>query len=544
MTFQRIVQTLCLTVFLVLLWLAAFPLVTAISVDAFHRLDPLILVGTWIAGRTLIPALWTAAIMLTLSMLLGRFFCGYICPMGTTLDITDRLIREKTSDRSTTGKPANPTVRLRQLKYQVLVFILAAGLLGISWIFLASPLSLITRFYGLLIYPAVSFMVGKTLTWVRPLTYSLDWSLLAYAQISESRYMLQWVTTTFLGAIFLCAVWSPRFWCRYLCPTGALFALFSWRPLLRRKVSDACIDCGKCQKSCPMDAIDKDPFLTRYTECIVCETCVRVCPTDAVTFTSRHSRSPERALPFSAKRRELIYSGLAGVGSAIITSTAIHHPLASADYAKVAPRNLLRPPGALPETDLLARCVRCGLCMKACPTNTLQPLGLASGITGFFSPRLFARRGPCEPTCNVCGQVCPTGAIRPLPKAEKIWAKVGTAFILRHKCLAWEFDRKCLVCDEVCPYDAISLRRVPGLKEAIPFVDENRCSGCGFCEHHCPVQHQAAIIVEPMNAIRIAQGSYEEIGTALGFSLKLKPRETLNTFVPDTTNGLPPGFTE
>jgi ferredoxin len=186
--------------------------------------------------------------------------------------------------------------------------------------------------------------------------------------------------------------------------------------------------------------------------------------------------------------------------------------------------------------------------MKACPTNTLQPMGLSAGIDMFFSPRVTPRRGPCEPLCNVCGEVCPTGAIRAIPPPEKIWAKIGTAQILRHKCLAWEFDRRCLVCDEVCPYDAISLNSVPEAKVPAPFVNESRCSGCGFCEHYCPVQARAAIIVEPMEALRIGEGSFREKARAAGLDLRIDrrpPAEPYPDAEPEAAEaGLPPGFTE
>jgi len=93
-----------------------------------------------------------------------------------------------------------------------------------------------------------------------------------------------------------------------------------------------------------------------------------------------------------------------------------------------------------------------------------------------------------------CGQVCPTGAIRNIPLPEKKQAKVGTAWIVRQNCLVWEQDKKCLVCDEVCPYSAVSFKPVPGLKNAAPFVVENKCIGCGWCELHCP---DFAISVHP-----------------------------------------------
>jgi len=123
--------------------------------------------------------------------------------------------------------------------------------------------------------------------------------------------------------------------------------------------------------------------------------------------------------------------------------------------------------------------------------------------------------------------------------------------VIKHKCLAWEFDQECLVCDEVCPFDAVKLQRVAGLEVAVPFVDESRCNGCGFCEHYCPIVGDRAIVVEPMNALRLAAGSYREEAKALGFSFEMKQQsghEPTGREGQDTSQGfedtLPPGFTE
>ena len=76
-----------------------------------------------------------------------------------------------------------------------------------------------------------------------------------------------------------------------------------------------------------------------------------------------------------------------------------------------------------------------------------------------------------------------------------------------------------MVCDEVCPYDAIDFMREPGNPVPVPHVNEDRCAGCGYCEHHCPIQNQAAIVVTPLGALRPAQGSYEVLAKSQG----LKP---------------------
>jgi ferredoxin len=146
--------------------------------------------------------------------------------------------------------------------------------------------------------------------------------------------------------------------------------------------------------------------------------------------------------------------------------------------------------------------------------------------------------------------VCPTGAIRALNPDEKVWAKIGTAHVLRNKCLAWEFDKKCLICDEFCPYNALDFRIVPGISVAVPFVNERRCSGCGLCEYNCPVQARAAIVVEPMGALRLKHGSYRaaarKMGLDLSFGHKRKygaaPYEEPGWSIDPTA--LPPGFTK
>jgi MauM/NapG family ferredoxin protein len=565
MVLQRLVQALSLLLFLVLLWLATFPLISPFPVDFFLRTDPMVMTGTWLSARALIPALGLAAVLLALTWMLGRFFCGMLCPMGTTIDVSDRWIRGKPprkSEADNGAKTAAAAVRMRPIKYYLLCFVLGAAVFGVSLVFLAAPIPLITRFYGLLIFPAMAFLAESGLVAIQPAADFFDMTGLVYAQVEVARFALQWFTVLLFGSIFALAVVSPRFWCRNLCPAGGLFAVFSRKPLIRRRVSEDCIHCGKCQKACPMAAIPEDPLATVHEECIVCETCVRICPVEAVRFAfTDHAGPAPNIQPVSRERRRLMLAGAAGAGAAIVSITGLNYRPARESTGKILHAGLIRPPGALPEHDFLTRCIRCGECMKVCPTNTLQPIGLTAGFYAFFSPRITPRRGPCEPLCNGCGQVCPTGAIRPLPPEEKQWAKVGTAYVLRHKCLAWEFDRECLVCDEVCPYNAIDLKSVEGGSAPVPFIYEHRCSGCGFCEHHCPVQAESAIVVEPMEALRLAEGSYRETARAIGLELRLSesgekepaPGPYGQGTGPETggfdsegpdAEGLPPGFTE
>jgi len=186
--------------------------------------------------------------------------------------------------------------------------------------------------------------------------------------------------------------------------------------------------------------------------------------------------------------------------------------------------------------------------MKACPTNTLQPVWLKAGLEGLFTPVMVTRLAGCSINCSACGQVCPTQAIQDLPLIEKQHAKVGTAWIVRQNCLVWEQDKKCLVCDEVCPYNAVSFRPVPGLVNAAPFVVANRCTGCGWCENKCPVKGAAAIRVNIIGEVRLASGSYIEKAREYGFEFRTRDNSVdqlaPGTFDTSTTPPQPPALPE
>jgi MauM/NapG family ferredoxin protein len=503
-------QILSFGLFFGLMLLSVHPVPPPVPPEAFLRLDPVAMLAAWLAGAMAWSALGPVFLLLVLTAVLGRFFCGWICPLGATIDAADRRVARD-------GGPASWEA-WRPVKYQILAIVAAAALFGLSLAFLVAPVAVAMRFYALVIHSLLKAGAARVLSLIRPLALDADWTWVVYADPGVPHFGLPWFSAGAVVLILAAGRLAPRFWCRYLCPAGALLALAGSRPLWRRQVSPACIDCGLCQQACPTAAIGRDPRRTRFAECIVCQRCVRLCPTAAVRFVPNPAAPPRTP---QASRRQVLASAAAGAALAWVDALDPRWPGARRPLP-AGGAGLIRPPGAVPESDFLGRCVGCGLCLKVCPTNTLQPAGLAGGWAGLMSPRIVPRLGPCEPACNACGQVCPTGAIRPLAPEEKTWAKIGTAFVLRHKCLAFEFDQSCLVCDEVCPYDAIRLERMENRHVAVPLVDERRCSGCGLCHFHCPVRPASAIVVEPVGALRLAQGSYRRAARDAGLRLHLQ----------------------
>lgn len=490
---RRTVQLLCLLGFLWLFVATEYRGHDELRwpVSLLFRIDPLAALADLLAPGPFSWALWPALVLILLTALLGRFFCGWICPLGTTLDGCGALFGRQHRSLA----PA-----WRKLKYLLLLVLTCAALGGLQWLGVFDPLAIFLRTLTLALYPLYNLAANGLFD----LAYQTDIPLFSeplnrlypvwrdhLMAFFQPTYSLALLTLLVFLVILLLERAERRFWCRNLCPLGALLGLCAQRAVLKRHPQGLCSDCQQCAQGCRMAAVGSAG--QRRGECIECLDCTGYCPHDRVHFCFS-GRTHSAALDLN--RRDLLFGLSAGL---LIGPLARLQP---ASYQLNA--YLIRPPGAVAEEDFLRRCVRCGECLKVCIGQALHPAFLESGATGLWTPLLVARLGYCEYNCTLCGQVCPTGAIQRLPLEEKRKAIIGLAVFDRDRCLPYARQEECLVCEEHCPTPEKAIifreRSVPNATGStktlkVPEVVAERCIGCGICETRCPLSGVSAIRV-------------------------------------------------
>jgi ferredoxin len=295
-----------------------------------------------------------------------------------------------------------------------------------------------------------------------------------------------------------------------------MFGVFSRYSIFGLKKEEAsCTHCNECLLHCQGADNPDVGSKWRQAECHLCLNCQATCPEGSLSFCffpdqEITKENPEGTPKIDITRRKVLASLIGGV--------ALFPFFRSGDaFEANANSRLIRPPGAVDEYNFLAKCIRCGQCMRVCPNNALHPTLLESGMEGLWTPILLARIGYCEPSCTLCGQVCPTGAILELTLKEKVGDKettpnrIGTAFFDRGRCLPWAMGKTCIVCEEWCPTspkaiyfkeETVTDRNGKDQLLKRPYVDPEPCTGCGACEYACPIVDQPAIYLTSIGETR------------------------------------------
>lgn len=458
---------------------------------------------------------WAAAILaglVVMTLVFGRVYCSFLCPLGILQDIairlralTDRLTGRKKKGAALRYMPPVPVVRYAVLAL-VLLSMFGSATLLLTWL---DPYTIAARLAASIANPLAAeannlladTSAGQALDAVRT---PPAWARYGFATALAAAFVL---------VPLLLAWWKGRLYCNTVCPVGALLGLLSRAPLLRLGIDEnACTRCGSCLKACKAHCIDLKRRRIDTARCVNCYNCSSTCPNGGLrlrwtnpfrrtrpagrpkrqTATPTNVETPNETVP-NAARRAFLGAALCTVPAALASCRPgraeglSSNPAAPGDNVGDA----VSPPGSRSVPRFLDRCTGCGLCITACPTRVLQPALLHYGLRGIMKPRLDFTKGFCNFDCNICTQICPEGALLPLPLPEKKKTQIALASFHRDRCIVQQNRTECGACTEHCPTKALYTK-----EESFPIHHRDKCTACGQCEGVCP-EGAVSLVVDP-----------------------------------------------
>ncbi|MDZ4859155.1 MAG: 4Fe-4S dicluster domain-containing protein [Candidatus Hydrogenedentes bacterium] len=506
-------QIFFFAVFIFSIWATWTSRLGGYPVSRILEMDPLVMIATMLSTGYVYRYLGWGILIIGVTLLFGRVFCNWICPYGTLHQFVGWLFN---IGNAKSRIDENRYRGIYFLKYGILTVFLLMASMGALQIGLLDPICLMYRTFATVVTPATDMVIDQASLTANGMALDTVWlDNMKFKPGVNSRVFVGsfWIGLVIVGLVGMNII-IPRFFCRVLCPLGALLGVFSRFSLFRiNRDVHKCTDCNLCLSRCE-GAADPQGKL-RLSECFSCMNCIDDCPEDALSFSMVKLDTKQVVPGPDMSRRRLVFAGILGL---LAYPFIKNHGVNTNE--NFSPK-LMRPPGSVEENAFLSKCIKCDQCINACPTNVLQPATYQeAGLEGLWTPVMNFKIGHCQLKCTLCSEVCPTGAIRKITVEEKLGKgtyteegpiRLGTAFFDVGRCLPHAMEIPCVVCEEVCPTSPKAIQTKDEEAKDVygnivvlnkPFMVPDLCIGCGICENECPVKDQRAVYVTAVGESR------------------------------------------